>query len=164
MKNILIGIFIAINLFGAPRVGDEAVKFQLPDLYEKHTLLQSKQLKGKVILLNLWASWCSGCQEEMPLFVELQKEYPKIEFEIVLSSIDNIPQSARDFLAKVDKERVLTSIYDEDKTLPKAYRCPGMPSSFLIGKDGNIVAVYVGSLDENGISELNSKIKSLLGK
>jgi len=164
MKNILIGIFIAINLFGAPRVGDEAVKFQLPNLYDKDNSLKSQQIQGKVVLLNLWASWCSGCQEEMPLFVELQKEYPKSEFEIVLSSIDNIPQSARDFLAKVDKERVLTSLYDGDKTLPKAYRCPGMPSSFLVGKDGKISEVYIGSLDDDAILQLKAKIKSLLGK
>ena len=164
MKNIMIVLILALNLFGAPRVGDEAVKFQLPDLYEKSSSLQSNQLKGKVVLLNLWASWCGGCQEEMPLFVELQKEYPKVEFEIVLSSIDNIPQSARDFLAKVDKERVLTSLYDGDKTLPKAYKCPGMPSSFLVGKDGKISEVYIGSLDNDAILQLKAKIKSLLGK
>jgi len=164
MRSIIIGFILAISLFGAPRVGDKAVKFQLPNLYETNSSLNSEKLKGKVVLLNLWASWCGGCQEEMPLFVKLQNEYSKEQFEIVLSSIDNIPQSARDFLAKVDKKSILTSLYDENKILPKAYRCPGMPSSFLIGKDGKIQAVYVGSLDSEGISELNSKIKNLLGK
>ena len=164
MKNIFIGLLLAINLFGAPRVGDSAVEFQLPDLYEQNKSLSMKDLKGKVVLLNLWASWCGGCQDEMPLFVELQKEYPKDKFEIVLSSIDNMPEGAKDFLGKVDKEKVLTSLYDEDKILPKAYRCPGMPSSFLIGKDGKIVEVYIGSLDDEAIVELKAKIKSLLGK
>ena len=164
MKKLIVGFMICMNLFGAPREGDDAVKFTLPNLYNESEVLQSNTTKGKVVLLNLWASWCSGCQEEMPLFVALQEEYPKEKFEIVLSSIDNVPQSAVDFLAKVDTKRTLTSLYDADKKLPKTYRCPGMPSSFLIDKEGKIAEVYIGSLDEDGIKNLKAKIKTLLGK
>ncbi len=163
MKKLISIVLVSVALFGAPRVGDKAVEFNLPSLYDQTRFVKSKSLHGRVILLNLWASWCSGCQEEMPLFVKLQKEYPKKKFEIVLSSIDNEMQGALDFLAEVDKEKILTSLYDGDKKLPKTYRCPGMPSSFLIDKDGKIVKVYVGSLDEQAMKELKEKIKVLLG-
>ncbi len=163
MKKSIILIALSVALFGAPRVGDKAVEFTLASLYNQTHFVKSDSFQGRVILLNLWASWCSGCQEEMPLFVKLQKEYPKEKFEIVLSSIDNKIQGALDFLAEVDKEKSLTSLYDGDKKLPKAYRCPGMPSSFLIDKDGKIVEVYVGSLDEEAMKELKEKIKALLG-
>jgi len=164
MKKLLSIALLSVALFGAPRVGDAQVAFNLPTLYNASTNLSSEALHGKVVLLNLWASWCSGCQEEMPLFVQLQKKYAKKNFEIVLASIDSLPQSAQDFLAQVDRGRSLTAIYDAQKVLPRSYKCPGMPSSFLIGKDGKIVAVYVGSLDVDGIHKLQSKIHTLLGE
>lgn len=164
MKKIVLLVFLSLSLFATPRVGDDAVKFNLPHLYNANSSFSNNDMKGKVVLLNLWASWCSGCQEEMPLFVGLQKEYSKSKFLVVTSSIDNVSQSAIDFLNRVDKNRVLTSLYDIDKILPKSYRCPGMPSSFLIDKHGKIVKMYVGSLDEDGIKKVKAKIQSLLGE
>jgi len=164
MKKLIIGLFLCMNLFAAPGVGDSAVDFELSNLYSQSQKVKSDSFKGKVVLLNLWASWCGGCQEEMPLFVKLQEEYSKDKFVIVTSSIDNMPSSAIEFLEMVDKKRVLTALYDANKKLPKAYRCPGMPSSYLIGKDGKIAKIYIGSLDEDGIESLKSEIKALLGK
>ncbi len=163
-KLLLISLLLLTNLFGAPREGDQEIAFELPSLYTPQTTLASSSLRGKVVLLNLWASWCSGCQEEMPLFVKLQKAYPKKQFEIVLASIDADPQNARNFLANVDKDKHLTSLYDKDKSLPKAYRCPGMPSSFLIDKNGKIIDVYIGSLDDESLEKLKIKITQLIGK
>jgi len=164
MKKLIIGLFLCINLFGAPGVGDKAIDFKLSNLYKQSQVISSDSFKDKVVLLNLWASWCGGCQEEMPLFVKLQEEYSKDKFIIVTSSIDNMPSSAVDFLETVDKKRVLTALYDANKVLPKAYRCPGMPSSYLIDKNGKISKVYVGSLDEEAITTLKSNIKTLLGE
>ena len=164
MKKLLSIVLLSVALFAAPRVGNNAVKFELPDLYTQSTSLKSESLKGKVVLLNMWASWCSGCQEEMPLFVKLQDAFSKSEFEIVLANIDNEAKNGVAFLSKVDEKRSLTALYDAEKMLPKAYRCPGMPSSFLIDKNGKIVDVYIGSLDADGITKLKQTIKKLLGK
>jgi len=164
MKKILTIVLLSVALFGAPRVGDDAVKFELPDLYAHNTMFKSQSLHGKVVLLNMWASWCSGCQEEMPLFVKLQKEFATSQFEIVLANIDNEAQNGIDFLSQVDKRRTLKALYDAKKILPKAYRCPGMPSSFLIDQNGKVVGVYIGSLDAEGIVELKQTIKKLLEK
>jgi len=164
MKKLIGIVLLSVALFAAPRVGDNAVKFKLPELYAQNTILKSESLHGKVVLLNIWASWCSGCMEEMPLFVKLQKEYSKKNFEIVVSSIDSLPQSAKDFLSKVDSGKTLTALYDQQKILPKTYKCPGMPTSFLIDKKGIISAVYIGSLDAAGIKKLKAKIHTLVGK
>jgi len=163
-KLFLVILLLSINLFAAPRVGDAEIAFTLPNLYADKSQLTSSSLRGKVVLLNLWASWCSGCQEEMPLFCTLQNKYTKDQFEIVLASIDNEPESAKEFLESVDKDKTLTSLYDESKSLPKAYKCPGMPSSFLIDKNGKIVGVYIGSLDDDAMEKLDAKIAQLIGK
>ena len=164
MKKLILLLLITLNVYAAPRVGDSAVEFKLQNLYNQSNMVSSSNYNGKITLLNLWASWCSGCQEEMPLFVALQNKYAKSNFEIITSSIDSSPQSAKDFLNEVDAQKSLTALYDEDKTLPKAYKCPGMPTSFLIGKDGKIVKVYVGSLDKQEINELKQTIQELVGK
>ena len=164
MKKILLTLLITVELFAAPSVGDKSVAFTLPDLYSLHHKTSMQSLKGKVVLLNLWASWCNGCQEEMPKFVALQREFSKEKFQIVLSSIDSEPSNAIEFLQGVDKSKRLTALYDVEKKLPKAYRCVGMPSSFLISKEGKIVKIYVGSLDDAQIQELKKSVKKLIGK
>lgn len=164
MKKLLITALLSFNLFGAPQVGDNAINFKLPSLYHLNQQISSDAFKGHVVLLNLWASWCNGCQEEMPLFVALQKEFQDENFKIVLSSIDQDPNNAIDFLKDVDSDKVLTSLYDTKKILPKAYRCIGMPSSFLIDKNGKIVKIFVGSLDADAIQNLKSEVHKLLGK
>jgi len=164
MKKILIVLFMYVNIFAASHAGDKAVGFTLPNLYNANVKSTLSHYKGKVVLLNLWASWCGGCQEEMPLFVKLQNEFKGRAFHIVLSSIDKDPQNAIDFLHSIDSKRVLEALYDETKILPKAYSCIGMPSSYLIDKNGKIVQVYVGSMDDESMNKLKQKIKSLLGE
>jgi thiol-disulfide isomerase/thioredoxin len=164
MKKLIMALLICVNIFAAPGVGDKEVDFNLPDLYNQSVSFSNNDFKGKVVLLNLWASWCDGCKEEMPLFVELQKEFDKNDFLIVLSSIDSDPQNAISFLKEVDDKRVLTSLYDGDKTLPKGYRSIGMPSSYLIDKDGKLIEIFVGSIDKKSMKNLKFKIKDLLGK
>ena len=151
-------------MMAAGQEGDKATSFTLPNLYSIEKKVSLNEYKGKVILLNLWASWCGGCQEEMPLFVKLQEDFKGSDFSIVLSSIDKEAQNAIDFLHDIDSNHLMDSLYDSEKVLPKAYKCIGMPSSYLIDRSGKIVKVYVGSIDEEAMDKLKIKIKSLLRK
>lgn len=164
MKLLISLLVTALVLFAAPRAGDNEVPFSLPNLYNPSVQTSNSDLRGRVVLLNLWASWCTGCQEEMPLFVKLQKHFDEKSFKIVLVNIDTDAQNGRDFLHSVDPERSLYALYDHNKALPAAYKCPGMPSSFLIDQNGKIVDVFIGSLDEDAIASLSKEINSLLGK
>jgi len=164
MKVIVILLFIYANIMAAGQEGDRATSFNLPNLYHLNKKVSFDAYRGKVVLLNLWASWCSGCQEEMPLFVKLQKEFEGSDFTVLLSSIDKDSKNAVDFLHDIDPNHLLDALYDSTKTLPRAYRCIGMPSSYLIDKNGVINTVYVGSMDEEKMMALKAKIKSLLRK
>lgn len=161
-KNLL--IVTLLTLFQVPLFAQKAAPFQLPELYNLTHTVGSDHYKGKVILLNLWASWCSGCQAEMPRFVTLQKHFSKKQFEIVTVNIDNEAANAKHFLAQSDPQKVLTALYDGKKSLPKAYACIGMPTSYLIDKDGDIIESFVGSLSEVKMTLLQRKIVKILEK
>ena len=164
MKKILMLILIALSLSAEAAVGDKVKNFTLPYLYDTSKQMSFNKNKSKVTLINLWASWCGGCKEEMPLFVELQKKYKKNDFKIILSSIDKKQNNSINFLNSVDKERVLLSLWDKDKILAKEYKAIGMPSSYLIDENLNIVKIFVGSLEESAMKELELEINKLLGK
>jgi thiol-disulfide isomerase/thioredoxin len=75
---------------GVVKVGDEAPNFQLRDL--AGNVVSLSQLRGKVVLLNFWATWCGPCRVEMPAMEQLYRAFPRKEFEILAVSTD--PQGA----------------------------------------------------------------------
>ena len=160
MKKILyIGLLTTWILQADVLKGDMAPNFTLPSLnsVSNNTL---KAHKGEVILLNLWASWCKGCKKEMPEFVKLQKTY-KHGFKVVAVSLDNDKTKAQNFIQTLGKTVPFDVLYDKEKKLAKSYGCEAMPSSFLIDKQGKVIATFVGSFDSNDIAQLKTKINQL---
>ncbi|WP_457743440.1 TlpA family protein disulfide reductase [Sulfurimonas sp.] len=159
MKKALLSLLISISAVTASTTQIHSVPFDLPDLYQSSRTISNADFKGKIVLLNLWASWCGGCQKEMPMLRELQKEFSKKNFVVVLVNIDNDMRNAKEFLSDVDNSRVLTCVYDHDKKLAKAYKVIGMPSSYLIDENGKVIEVLVGTLDKEALLSLKDKIK-----
>ncbi len=163
MKKIVILIALVLNLFAGVSEGDKALNFKLMTLDGKK-IYKLSAFEGNVVLLNMWASWCGGCKKEMPEFFKLQKEYDK-GFKIVTVSVDKDPVKSQKFLRSVEKElgykTPFYTLYDPKKGLPKAYGAMGMPSSYLIDKEGIVRAVITGSLNSDDIEELKDKINDL---
>ncbi|MDF1877725.1 TlpA family protein disulfide reductase [Sulfurimonas sp. SAG-AH-194-L11] len=163
MKKIIILLTLVLSLYAGVGVGDKAIAFELTTLDGKKSFSMS-DFKGEVILLNLWASWCGGCKKEMPEFFELQKEH-KNGFKIVTVNIDKSCDDAQNFMSSVEEElsykTPFISLYNPSKSLAKAYGARGMPSSYLIDKNGIVTAVMVGSLSHEDILELEIKIEKL---
>ena len=163
MKKIIILMALALSLYAGIGAGDKAVEFNLKTLDETKSYKMS-DFKGEVVLLNLWASWCGGCKKEMPEFFELQKKYTK-GFKIVTASIDKNCDDSIDFLKSVESDvgykTPFISLYDPEKTLAKAYRAKGMPSSYLIDKNGVVRVVMVGSLTHEDMADLIKEIDKL---
>jgi peroxiredoxin len=161
-KILLVVIALSIGLFAGVSEGDKALGFNLKSLNGKSYSMNS--FKGKVVLLNLWASWCSGCKKEMPEFYKLQKSMGR-NFKIVAVSIDKNSADAKLFLASVNKKTHMKTpfvvLHNPSKSLAKAYKAQAMPSSYLIDKKGIIRAVIVGSLNHNDIVQLKAEIKKL---
>jgi len=159
MRNILLHLLLTLSLFAEVNVGDKAPNFSLKTLDGKKTYTM-KDFKGKVVLLNLWASWCKGCKKEMPEFISLQKETPR-DFRIVAVSLDDSKEKAEGFLSTLKQEIPFLVLHDSKKELAKAYDCSAMPSSYLIDKDGTIRQMIIGSLDRDEIKTLQKEIKQL---
>ena len=130
-----------------PRQRMSAPDFTVPRLGSGSVTL--KELRGSVIFLNFWATWCPPCKEEMPSMERLYKRYKHRDFTIVAISIDSgDPQAVATFVEKLG----LTFPIGLDPKLEVAnrYTVRALPSSFLIDRQGNTVAVALGPRDWDG--------------
>jgi len=106
--------------------------------------------KGKVVLLNLWATWCGPCRKEMPHLAELQKKFGGDDFEVVAVSIDRkgIEASER-FLVEV-KATELNLYVDKTTKMLGKLRAIGLPTTILIDRQGREVGRLLGPAVWNG--------------
>ena len=116
--------------------------FTLKDLHGKEMHLS--QLKGKVVLLDFWATWCGPCKMEIPGFVELYDKYKGQGFEIVGLLTEDDVANAPAFIEKFKMNYQVLDANGQD-ALEDAYGpLFGLPTSFLISKDGLICRTHIG--------------------
>lgn len=100
---------------------------------------------GKVVLLNFWATWCAPCLNEMPVFEAWQQEYALQGFEIIGISMDDDPRAAQKL---VDKLKIDYPVVMGDAKLGERFGgVLGLPKTFLIGRDGKVIAEFKGETD-----------------
>jgi peroxiredoxin len=121
--------------------------------------LTLNEYRGRVLVLDFWATWCHGCKEEIPWFAEFQRKYGEEGLTVVGVSLDEDGwKVVKPFIkaASVPYRIVLGN----DGTA-KAYGIGNMPDTFLIDRDGRIAATYIGMADKKG---LEKNIETLLAK
>ena len=117
--------------------------------------------KGKVILLDFWATWCPPCKVEIPWFVEFQRTYGPKGFIVIGVSVDDPPAALKPFgqQYKVNYPLLVGDGRDDIKG-PKAYNAYwALPKTFVIGRDGRICKTHVGLSSKEHFEQ---QIKSLL--
>lgn len=124
--------------------GKPAPDFSLYDLEGDEVRLSD--YRGKVVLLNIWATWCPSCVEEMPSMEKLHQNLQKEGLVIIAVSID---ASGLDAVKPFMKEHKLTfpALVDPDGTTRRLYRLTGVPESFVIDREGIIVDRILGPRD-----------------
>jgi peroxiredoxin len=121
--------------------------------------LNLKRYRGKVVLLDFWATWCHGCKEEIPWFAEFQRRYAKSGLRVIgVSMDDNGWKSVKPFVASA---KIPYSIVIGNETMGKTYGIEEMPDAFLIDRQGRIAAVYVGLADRQDVEK---NIQAILGR
>ena len=135
-----------------------AADFSLPDLQGRTLTLSS--YRGKVVLLDFWATWCDPCREEITHFVRLQDKYGSQGLQIIGISMDDGPEPVRDFYQKFKMNYPV--VMGNAKTAEIYGGVFGLPIAFLIGRDGKIVAKHIGAasaetLERETVSLLDHK-------
>jgi cytochrome c biogenesis protein CcmG, thiol:disulfide interchange protein DsbE len=102
--------------------------------------------RGKVVLLNIWATWCPPCKVEMPSMERLHKKLAGTDFQLVAVSVDEEDSSV---VNKFVREYGLTFqvLHDQDGSIREIYQTTGVPESFVIDRDGVIVKKVIGAAD-----------------
>jgi cytochrome c biogenesis protein CcmG/thiol:disulfide interchange protein DsbE len=140
-----------LNISSKPPAPD----FSITDLDGQTVALRS--YRGKVVLLNFWATWCEPCRKEIPRFLEFQKQYGPQGFQVLGVSLDDSDKPVRKFR---DEFKITYPVVMGDAKLAESYGgVLGLPISFIIDQDGRIAAKHVGAVD---LAIMEGKIRELL--
>ena len=158
MKSIcrlLIVLILGLSGNSIAAVSD-APNIRLPSLDGEINL---EDLRGKVVYLDFWASWCIPCVKSFPWMHYLKMTYQAQGLEIVAVNLDREKRLAEEFLKLVDVNFIVA--FDPEGKSAEAYQLRGMPSTYLIGRDGRLYATHIG-FQEKDKPKLESAIKILL--
>jgi cytochrome c biogenesis protein CcmG/thiol:disulfide interchange protein DsbE len=153
-----VGVLIAIgwaqrDRFAPTEVGARAPEFTARSLEGDSLSLES--LRGQVVLLNFWATWCAPCRREMPSMQRLYRELKSRGLEVVAVSVDAAPGGVEALAAPGGKVREFVEEYgltfrvllDPNGKVEQRYRATGLPTTFLIGRDGRIRDKVIGGVE-----------------
>lgn len=126
----------------SPVVGQTAPDVEFASLQGKNEIKLSS-LRGKVVLLDFWASWCAPCQEELPLLDDMAVRLKDKDIEIVGLSIDESKADAEKFL-KRKSSWALTLGHDPEQSVADQFKPPKMPTSYVIDRKGVVRQMNAG--------------------
>jgi len=142
---------------GAADIGAPAPAFALPDAQGESISLD--KLRGRVVYVDFWASWCAPCKRSFPWMNELQRRYAEQGLAVVAINVDKKREDAQRFLREVPAS--FTILYDGNGVAPAAWGVKGMPSSYLVDARGTVVAIEEGFRDDRAAA-LEARIRALL--
>lgn len=160
-KRILLAL--ALGLAAAPLLHAEGWKENtaLPDLKTFGlTGPVPDNLKGKVVLVDFWASWCTPCKASFPVMDELQKKYGTNGLVVIAVSVDEKKSAMDKYLSKTPVS--FTTLHDSAQKLVAAADVATMPTSFLVDRTGKIRFVHTGFEGDKTKAEYVRQIDSLL--
>lgn len=147
--------------------GTKAPNFTLPTLDGKRiTLAANFEESGKVVILDIWATWCPPCRAEIPHLVRLNKEYGSKGLKIIGVAIDEDKKAVESF-AKNQKINYTIALDPQAQKVGKSYGVRGIPVTYIIDKKGVIRYVHSGfprdpDEQKKEVAKIESEIKSLL--
>jgi cytochrome c biogenesis protein CcmG/thiol:disulfide interchange protein DsbE len=127
---------------GGHAIGEAMPELTLDEFYKRNEIKLSTR-KGKVVLLDIWASWCVPCKDEMPALDDLARRLRGSGVEVIAVSIDEDRGAAEQFLKKRKKWN-LTLAHDPNQAIPDRLQPPKMPTSYLIDRKGVLRHVNAG--------------------
>ncbi len=140
-------------------VGQQAPAIDLPLLPAGPKNIQLADLRGKVVYVDFWASWCGPCRVSFPLLEKMRTELSPRGFEILAINVDEFVEDALKFLMERPVSYLIA--YDPQGATPQAYGIRGMPTGFLIDRTGVVRKVHQG-FRKSDAGKLRAEIVKLL--
>lgn len=141
MKNVmLVALLMCSTLLGAKEVSGLAPDFTLASGSGKNIKLS--ELRGEVVMVNFWASWCGPCREELPLLDVLYRQYRDYGFTLLGVNVDENRAAADKLLEQIPVS--FPVLYDPTSAVSELYQVDAMPSTILIDRDGNLRYLHRG--------------------
>jgi peroxiredoxin len=157
-----LGVYAMHDELFPVEVGSNAPDFEARTVDGANAVRTFDAYKGKVVVLNIWATWCEPCKEEMPSFERLRREIPTPDLKIVAVSIDDMvgADSVRAYARNLGLsfEILLDSLHRIDRD----YQVTGYPETFVIARDGTIRKKWIGPAIWTSPANL-ALIRDLLG-
>lgn len=152
---------------GQPVSAGKIVKGQqAPDFTLKDTEGKSHRLsdyRGKVVIVNFWATWCPPCREEIPSMIALNRQMAGKPFAMLCASIDEGGKKSVEGYFKTSGNRLPITLLDSDASVAQLYGTTGVPESFVLDKNGIVLEKVIGAVnwtDPQIVSYLNSAMGS----
>lgn len=128
-----------------PGASADAIQGAAPDFTLKSQTggnLKLSELRGQVVLINFWASWCGPCRQEMPALDELYQHYRSLDFTVIGINVEENSDNAKSLLK--DIHVTFPVLFDNNNAVSKLYSIKGMPSTILVDRDGNMRYLHMG--------------------
>lgn len=147
MKKLLIISLLLIGLISCQPEKDTFIsKIKLADL--KGETLDKEQFKNKIVILNLWATWCTPCIREMPDLVKMQNELPG-DFVLLLASDEPLEK-----IQQFTERRPFDLTFTQIQTSVESLGVYSLPTTFIIGKDGQLLETLVGAREWDSTEQI----------
>jgi peroxiredoxin len=141
-----------------PAEPPEAPDFTLPDVEGRSMRL--RELRGKLVFLNFWATWCPPCRLEMPSMERLYQTFKPTEFAMLAVSIDRQgTEAVKPFMEEL--QLTFPALLDQTSAVARQYGLRGLPTTYLIDPDGRLIGAAVGGRDWSS-TEAKALIAGLL--
>lgn len=145
----------------APVVGQTALDFEIPFVDTatgKTVTFRLSEQKGKVVWINIWASWCAPCRAEMP---DIQKVWQEFQGRGVMLVAIAYNEPADDSVGYMKRNKFTVPVgLDQGAKVPTEYRLTGLPTHLFIDKEGILREIRPGSLTQDGMRERLQKLLS----
>ncbi len=162
-----VAVLLLLGLSACDEPGDSSARLQVGDIAPALSVVnlkgQTQTLRpspGKLLILNLWATWCGPCRQELPSLQRLAGKLDPTRFELVLLSVDDDRHLVREFL--IDRKMQITSLLDPDMSVADGiFGVRLFPSTYFIRADGRIESIIEGAREWDS-PEILAEIKALL--
>lgn len=122
--------------------------------------LRLSELRGEVVMINFWASWCGPCRQEMPILSELYDKYKAMGFTVLGVNVEENSSAAKQLLQEVPVS--FPVLFDNDSTVSRQYDVVAMPSTVLVDRDGKVRYLHKGykpGMENTYVEQVRSLIR-----